>query len=627
VGAPRKTVIKHVGALDGARGAAVVAVLLFHARHLTGGYLGVDLFFTLSGYLITTLLLTEIEQTGGVGLGGFWARRARRLLPALAGVLVGVALYCWHFGAPEQFTQIRGDAFATLGYVANWREVFAHHDYWALFRAPSPLNHTWSLAIEEQFYLAWPLIVVGLLAWRRRATPKAVLITALALAGLSSVLMIVLYDELNVARVYYGTDTRAASILWGAALAAGLAVWGPPRGRGSRIVLEILGIGGAIGLLVAWTRLDGQSSLLFRGGFLLCGLAATAVIAAVVHPTPGPLARVLAVRPLRFLGLISYGVYLWHWPVDVFLDRSRMGFDGWALVGVQTAVTLTIAVVSYFVIEQPIRRGALTAVQWRAIVPAVAVVLVAVVVASTLGARDDVGQVALTDPVGVARRMAKDAPPSATRVMIVGNSVAFDLGQSMQRLRTTPPLAVFNAAQVACTFPHAATRLRIRLPDGTTETQPTIRCHPSWETSVVKAFRPAVIFWVMGDPLRTGIWYAHQWLEPCTAPYDALYTRSLRREVALLGVTGAEVVITTAAYTLSFPPPPREPTDCDNRLRRAVARETGARLVDLQGYICPHGECRTEQDRVALRPDGLHYQGPGGELVARWLLEQARSAK
>src|SRR5437762_2587142 len=158
--------LNHQPALDGLRGLAVAAVLLFHGDHLRGGFLGVDAFFVLSGFLITSLLLTEARDRGGIALGAFWARRARRLLPALACVLAAVALYAWLLAKPDELATIRGDALATIGYFANWRSIFTSRDYWALFRSPSPLEHTWSLAIEEQFYLAWPLVVAALVRGR-----------------------------------------------------------------------------------------------------------------------------------------------------------------------------------------------------------------------------------------------------------------------------------------------------------------------------------------------------------------------------------------------------------------------------------------------------------------------------
>src|SRR3954468_16851797 len=153
--------LKHEPALDGLRGVAVAAVLLFHGDHLSGGFLGVDAFFVLSGFLITSLLLAEARDTRSIALGAFWGRRARRLLPALGCVLAAVALYAALVAKPDELATIRGDAIATIGYFANWRAIATSRDYWALFRSPSPLDHTWSLAIEEQFYLVWPLIVAA----------------------------------------------------------------------------------------------------------------------------------------------------------------------------------------------------------------------------------------------------------------------------------------------------------------------------------------------------------------------------------------------------------------------------------------------------------------------------------
>ncbi|MGZ8763688.1 MAG: acyltransferase family protein, partial [Acidimicrobiia bacterium] len=257
---------------------------------------------------ITSLLLEESPATGRIGIGSFWARRARRLLPAVVGVLVGGAVYCAVFASPAELAQIRGDALGTLGYVANWRAVFASNDYFALFQRASPLQHTWSLAIEEQFYVVWPLVFVTLSACWKRAAPKAVLVVALGGAALSSVVMFVLYDPANFSRAYYGTDTRATGILLGAGLATALSIWGPVRGRAARVLLGISGVAGVAVLALAWITLDGQDPALYRGGFTLCAAAAVAVIATVTHPQAGFLSRVLAWRPLCVLGLISYGV-------------------------------------------------------------------------------------------------------------------------------------------------------------------------------------------------------------------------------------------------------------------------------------------------------------------------------
>ena len=312
---PERARLQHQPALDGLRGLAVAGVLFFHGGHLQGGFLGVDAFFVLSGFLITSLLLVEASERGRISLGAFWARRARRLLPALACVLGAVALYTWLLARPDELATIRGDAFATIGYFANWRAIFNSRDYWSLFRAPSPLDHTWSLAIEEQFYLAWPLLVAVLaIGARGRHAARRVLVTSVALALGSLAWMLVIFDPTNPSRAYFGTDTRVASILVGAALAAWLRLRGPTRSGAVRGALELSAIGALVLLTLAWTRLSGSSTTLYRGGLFLCALSAACVIAAAVHPRRGPVNHLFSFRPLRALGLISYGVYLWHWP-------------------------------------------------------------------------------------------------------------------------------------------------------------------------------------------------------------------------------------------------------------------------------------------------------------------------
>jgi peptidoglycan/LPS O-acetylase OafA/YrhL len=620
------TSIPHVAALDGVRGMAVLAVLLFHGGHLRGGYLGVDLFFTLSGFLITSLLLAESRRHGRIGLGGFWARRARRLLPALAVMLIGVALYSRFGAANDQLSQIRGDALATLGYVANWHQVFAHQSYCALFSGPSPLQHTWSRAIEEQFYVIWPLLFVGLLAAWKRAPATATLVVSLALAAASAVLMIVLYQPGDTARAYYGTDTRAAGILLGAALAAGLGRFGPTPSRARRIALEAIALAGVVLLAVAWSRLDGQSATLYRGGFVVCGLAAVAVIAAVMHPVRGPISAMLSFRPLCALGLISYGVYLYHWPLDVFLDEQRVGFGGWPLFALRTIAAIAAATVSYRWIEQPVRRGALSGVQLRVLVPTVATALVVALVAATSGVAPTTPSPSLiassiaASPSKAVARAVRVAQPHSERVMIVGNSVAYFLGKAFEQL-DPKHLAVFDAGVPGCSFPPQVDVGTVTLPSGARFRGSP--CDPAWEADVVKGFHPSVVFWVVTNPAGAGGTYLGHEVGPCSSEWDDLYARALTHEVGVLGAGGAKVVITTSAYTrYLFMRSSDHPIACDNRVRRRVAAATGAQLVDLFEFICPQGECRDKQNGVSLRVDGLHYEGEGGKIVARWLLSQ-----
>jgi hypothetical protein len=437
--------------------------------------------------------------------------------------------------------------------------------------------------------------------------------------------MIVLYDPTNNNRVYFGTDTRAAAILFGAALAAALTIYGPVTKWASRTTLEAVGIAGAVVLAIAWTRLDGQSSTLYRGGFLVCGLAATAIIAAAVHPEPGPIARVLSLKWLCALGLISYGVYLYHWPIDVALNSQRAHLHGWALFLLQTAITLTVAFASYKLIEQPIRHGALSSIQWRTLTPTIAAALALALFAATSGASTIAGPAQLSSEsatVAAATAARRDAPPGARRVLIVGNSVAYSLIPGFQRIRTDPPITVYDAIVLGCVFPPEIIRAPIDVNGHAVNLFP---CHPPSEEPAVKAFRPSVAFWIMPTRGWLSGKYHGRPIAGCSPTFNSVYEHDLRQEIERLGAYGAKVVVTTAPYSrrVGLAPDPAE-DNCENRMRRTVAAETGAQLVDLFSYICPHSQCRDKQNGVTLRPDGLHFDGPGGDIVARWLIDQVR---
>jgi peptidoglycan/LPS O-acetylase OafA/YrhL len=383
--------LPYLPGLDGLRALAVIVVLLYHAEltWMPGGFLGVEVFFVISGYLITALLLAEWRQLGRIDLKSFWLRRARRLLPAVYLLLVVTLAYAVVF-LPEEVAGLRGDASASLGYVTNWYLILGHESYFEAIGRPSLLKHLWSLAVEEQFYLLWPpVLALGLSVGATRWREHRVLFVALAGAAASAALMAILYrPEVDPSRVYFGTDTRATGLLMGAALAF---VWAPWRvatrdGKGCSPVvrhlrlhrvrqrgrlrrrwgwtapmwLDVAGVVGLGGLGFLCVRLGEFQPFLYRGGLASVALATVVVIMACVHPHAHLGARLLGLRPLRWIGVRSYGIYLWHWPVFmVTRPQLDVPMEGLPLLALRLALTVALADLSYRYVETPIRKGAL----------------------------------------------------------------------------------------------------------------------------------------------------------------------------------------------------------------------------------------------------------------------------
>ncbi|MEO5951129.1 MAG: acyltransferase, partial [Chloroflexia bacterium] len=352
--------LKYLPALDGLRAIAVIGVLLYHAELplFKGGFLGVDVFFVISGYLITSLLLGEWNQSGKVDLRSFWLRRARRLLPALF-LLLGVVLVFAVFFLHDEVARLRSDAIAAFGYVTNWYLIFNQQSYFETMGRPSLFQHLWSLAVEEQFYLLWPILFVLLMKFAQRFALLIVIAGALA----STLLMALVYSpDIDPSRVYYGTDTRAAALLVGVALAYLL-------GRGSILgsllsrlnwLREVIGAMALATVLVFFVLADESEPFLYLGGFIVLEIIVAVLIASIALPGASFVHRVLGSNVPKWLGLRSYGIYLWHWPVFM-VTRSRVDvdIDGVALFILRIAITLVLAEISYRFVETPIRRGAL----------------------------------------------------------------------------------------------------------------------------------------------------------------------------------------------------------------------------------------------------------------------------
>ena len=353
--------LPYLPGLDGLRAIAVGAVLLYHAgvSWLPGGFLGVEVFFMISGYLITALLLSEWHQHGRLDLRTFWIRRARRLLPVLYLLLIVVLAFAV-IRLPDEVARLRGDALAAFGYVTNWYFIFRQQSYFEVIGRPSLFQHLWSLAIEEQFYVIWPPILALML---RRWSQRRLLAVLLGTAVASSLLMAILYrPHVDPSRVYYGTDTRAAGLLLGSALAVAWAPW-RTLGRATRqtiVWLDRAGVGAIMLLIVLFTRLDQSQTFLYRGGFALIALATATAIAGTVAPGARLLPALLDSRPLRWIGERSYSLYLWHWPLfAVTRPEIDTRLSGLPLLILRLGLAIVLADISYRWFETPIRRGAL----------------------------------------------------------------------------------------------------------------------------------------------------------------------------------------------------------------------------------------------------------------------------
>jgi peptidoglycan/LPS O-acetylase OafA/YrhL len=366
---PVKRNQRYMPGLDGLRAIAVLAVIVFHLGFdwAPGGLLGVGIFFTLSGYLITDLLLAQLSARGKIKLGSFWLARARRLLPALFVMIAIVLAWVTIFG-PAQPDQFRKAVVSAVFYLNNWQQIFGDVSYFARFAPEGPLNHLWSLSVEEQFYILWPfLLLLGVKVVRERPTPSglrprlAILTLALALAA--TIEMAILYHpSLDPSRIYYGTDTRAGGLLFGAALAM---VW-PSRRLSRRITsqarntLDAMGVVGLLAIAIMIWQVGEFDSFLYQGGFVVLSLATVMVLMPLAHPACR-LGTWLGVRPLRWVGVRSYAIYLWQTPVIILSAAHSQNpqDEGLLRKALQVAAIFAISALSWKFIEEPIRHGAI----------------------------------------------------------------------------------------------------------------------------------------------------------------------------------------------------------------------------------------------------------------------------
>jgi peptidoglycan/LPS O-acetylase OafA/YrhL len=636
-----------VRGLDGIRAVAVAGVLLFHGgvSGVGGGMLGVDVFFALSGFLITSLLVTEHERTSTIAFGRFYLRRARRLLPALFITLIGVAFYARYIADPATLSSLRGDALSTLAYVANWRFIFSDQSYFVVNGAPSPLLHTWSLAIEEQFYLLWPLIC--LLVLRRGSRRTLALVAALgALASFGTSLGLSLAGA-GSARLYYGTDTRAQAILAGAVLGAlgPLTEWSGRPGRFGRSAtgrraLVAASLLGAAAVLFSFHAVAGNNAFLYRGGFLLVAVGTTAVIALAVNQPDAVLSRALSWRPLCYVGLISYGLYLYHYPLFLTLDHQRTGLSGASLLAVRLAATFAVAVASFHLVEGPVRTGRFFRRRWSgAAIPlgaSVAVVALAfgtVAQVSPAAGTAPRAALAIPSPATAAQLRAQSglAPGQSVSALLVGDSMTLTLGSGLEQDAGRWGVQVLNRSAIGCDLDPAAT---VNIEAGPTPTGQGCADWPARWAAQIRALKPDVVVigvgrWETSDRLIDGHWttIGHR-------DWDRQLAGLLNRAVVVMHGGGAKVVLLTLPYVQQTTEQPNgQPwdinlpsrTDAFNALvRRVAAQHPGvASVIDLNHLLDPDGHYTDVVDGVVVRnADKEHPSMAGGELLRPVILPQ-----
>ncbi|MBU8809053.1 acyltransferase family protein [Mycolicibacterium goodii] len=640
-----------IPALDGIRAIAVLLVLAGHAGvpGVAGGFIGVDVFFVLSGFLITSLLLDEFARTDSIDLKGFWIRRFRRLLPALLVMTLAVVAMRDLFG-PDAVTSLRDDAVAAFFWVSNWVFVAQQTDYFSQGAPPSPLQHTWSLGVEEQYYLVWPilLLLVVLLLRRRsvRAVRIAVFVVATAGVAASAAGAIGFVDADTLNRVYFGTEFRAQGLLLGAAAAAllvrdwsALTVSGTLiRARWRRWVAWVLPVLGLAVLGVAAHVATGDVDDFRHGLLIIVAVAAVLVIAPVALDQYGWVARALAWRPLVWLGAISYGVYLWHWPLFGILNGERTGLTGWSLVALRCGVTIGLAWLSWRFVEQPVRR-------WRpqhvpmlplaaatAATAAVVTMTVVPVTPQTQPLGPDVMSAAAVQPdVGAEVPVLGETParraPGTHSVAVFGDSVAWTL---LRYLPATPGLAFSNYTTIGCGIARGGP---YRSAGETLNQKPECDTWPERWAQRIKHDRPDTVLLMIGRWEIVDRKHDGSWTHIGEDDYDKYLTGELQRALDILGSTGARVVVTTAPYNRRgeradgslYPEDQPARVRAWNKILREVAdKRPNVSVLDFNAKLNPDGAYTARVDGIRMRSDGVHPTAEAVKWLTPWLVDSLK---
>ncbi len=624
---------KHRPALDGVRALAIVLVMIYHAtdNQPRGGFYSVDVFFVLSGYLIAGLLISESRTWGSIDLVRFYVRRARRLLPGLVLAVLGITLICPHVLDQYARATMRSDGIATIFYYANWHFISEGESYFQQTGDPSPYRHMWTLAIEEQFYFVLPALMIVLIAVTRgnRARIAGILI---ALAAASAVLMAVKYQPgSDPSRVYYGTDCRAQSLLLGSALAAYLSY--APRRRLTRDYrrLTVAGIVGMTLMVLFFLFVSYENELTWYGGFFVFVAATLLVIAVVELDQDGPVAAIFGYRPFAWIGKISYGLYLWHWPIFVMLTPQRVGFGGPGLFVLRFALSFAAGAASFYLVENPIRihgvrrwvgklGGTVTGV----------VVLPVTALAVILTTTSASGNPLIEGKSGEAYQTSGLDTTKPVRILVLGDSVGIstEFGFPQEKF---PQVGLDGGAVFGCGVMPQWLAI-----NGKKQTnQPAEECrnlYPGWTSHLKRDKDPAVVLSVGGWEVFDHVRPDGSIVKTGTAQYASYFLSYLDAALTKIGPKSKLVIPNVPCYQWNSSvvagvdlAPIRNAAyrgQAVNAVLATFARKhpSQVRIFDVASRLCPGGKFQDTIGGVKMRSDGVHYTVEGAKVFWGWIM-------
>jgi len=622
--------------LEGLRGLAVVAVLFFHGGFswAKGGFLGVSTFFTLSGFLITSNVLRQTQKPGGLSLRDFWSRRFRRLLPASLAAITLALIYTATAGDPSQRQTIAGDSISSLAYAANWHFIFSGQAYAALFSAPSALLHFWSLAIEEQFYLLFPLIsLVVFVKLKLGRRSFGLVLAALLAASVACTLLLGLSNN----AIYLGTETRAGEILIGALFAVFMTSARTRRLSTDRNNLgagvAVIGIIGFIAAIMAYVTVDQSDKWLYKGGLTAFGLISLLLISAAISPV-GPVRTILSSRPLRRLGLISYGVYLYHWPIFLWLSPANTGWSDAALFVPRVAISVGLAVLSFRYLEQPIKSGRRfldLPPRLTVAVSTVGLAALAILISSMapISALDFASKDKLAAELNA--QAALSTASGTPRQAIFGDSSAIMLNYGVGDVyrETKEALPIGGPAKQGCGLVRGFEVIHLN------EAPKLMKAECEWgqvwpEYLAENRVDIATIMFGPWDARPHRIPGTSTWLTPGDPQYDAAFTKEFLAASDLLASRGAAAVWltnvpigklndkTSKDFSEQAAHPEWQTHLNELMIKAAAERPKTVRVVDLATWYAS-----SPRDDAANRPDGTHFEESAAARIGREWLNKA----